>query len=330
MAIDINSAQVLATSAANAIKRAKNNGKLDMGPIALYNLIAYYAWYTKGIASFNKEHLFLLNKLADIRYQYPDDICNFKPVLPINVDPSTPTVNTPPTVADKAIDILGASSYQFTAGDFLTTFADAENDTWYLLDVSPNVNSGTDGTLSLTVGGPQITTQVQFDLTGLTTSTLINLYYTRIDLTAFGPDAIPFRVSDDNANSLYSAEQNVNVSATLADGATNQPATIGDNTIYVANRVETIITLAMLTTGLTPPYNDPESDLIDAIRIDEISTANVGKFYINAVEAQVNDIITREDLIAKLLTHDGPDQDAINSDVFNFSARDEGSQIWVQ
>ena len=86
----------------------------------------------------------------------------------------------------------------------------------------------------------------------------------------------------------------------------------------------------MFTSLLTPPYNDPESDLIDAIRIDEISTANTGEYLYNDVAISEGQIITREDLVANLFKHVGPDTSSLSSDVINFSARDEGSQIWVQ
>lgn len=328
MAINANSAQILATSAAKEINKAKNTGKINMMPIALYNLIAYYAWYTKGLSEFNREHNFLLQKLTEVKYNYPDIICNYKAVLPITINPSTPTTNTAPTVDNNIKDLLGADLYQFLVSDFTLNYSDAEVQPWKFLTINPS--AGVDGDLSITSGGTHITAPITINIEGKLSTDTINLFYNRTDLEIFGPDDFTFRVSDNPADYLFSALQTFSVSATVISGTTNLPATIGDNTIYVDNRVETIITLAMLTTGLTPPYNDPEADLIDAIRIDEISTANIGKFYINTVEIQVNDIITREDLIANLLTHDGPNQDAINSDVFNFSARDEGSQIWVQ
>jgi hypothetical protein len=112
--------------------------------------------------------------------------------------------------------------------------------------------------------------------------------------------------------------------------ADNQPATIGDNTIYGANRVVTILTLAMFTSELAPPYNDPEGDLIDAIRIDSISGANNGLYKLSGVNVSEGDIITREQLNAELFTHEAFDDDAESSDTFSFSARDEGSGIWVQ
>jgi len=329
MAINANSAQTLATSAAKAIKGAKNNGKINMMPIALYNLFAYYAWFTKGQATFNREHNFLLQKLAEVKYNYTDAICNYKPVLPITINPDTPVTNTAPTVSDNSKDILGATTYTFLVSDFTLNYADAEVQPYKFLLINPNSNPGVDGTLSQWIGGPQITSPFTLDIEGLSQSSSIGLFYTRIDAGVFGPDVIPFRISDNPADFLYSIEHDFSVSASVADGTINLPATIGDNTIYVGNRVETVFTLADFTSNLAPPYSDPEADLIDAIRINEISMANIGLYYINGVPIQVNDIITREDINAGLFKHVAPDQDAIQSDVFDFSGRDEGSLIWV-
>ena len=99
-------------------------------------------------------------------------------------------------------------------------------------------------------------------------------------------------------------------------------------TVYV-EQFETVLTLAMFTGGLAPPYNDPENDLLDAIRIDEISEANKGTFYINGVAIQEGDIITREEMAANLFVHKAAQIGDITSDVFEFSARDEGSKIWI-
>ena len=49
------------------------------------------------------------------------------------------------------------------------------------------------------------------------------------------------------------------------------PDVIGKNGIFTPNRTTLIYTMSMFTTGTTPPYNDPEGDLIDAIRIVDIS-----------------------------------------------------------
>lgn len=110
----------------------------------------------------------------------------------------------------------------------------------------------------------------------------------------------------------------------------NQPATIGDIALKVNNRLTTFITVAMVTSSLTPPYNDPEGDLIDAIRIDEISTANLGVFNYNGSPVSTGQVISKAELEANLFEHVGPNVNTIETDAINFSVRDAGSLIWVQ
>ena len=109
----------------------------------------------------------------------------------------------------------------------------------------------------------------------------------------------------------------------------NQPAEIGDNTQQIDNREIVIITLEMVTSSLIPPYNDPEGDLLDAIRIVEISAANKGAMSLNGIPVAENDIITREQLEDELLIYAAPSIDDLWADSFRFQGRDEGSGIWV-
>ena len=139
--------------------------------------------------------------------------------------------------------------------------------------------------------------------------------------------SISFKIID-YVNGVF-IESNTATLTVNRTSSQNQPATIGDITISVGNRAVTVFTLAMFTSQLTPPYNDPENDLIDAIRIDEISTANKGTFYLNGVPIVENQIITREDIVAGLFTHESANQNDIWSDAFEWSARDEGSKIWI-
>jgi hypothetical protein len=110
----------------------------------------------------------------------------------------------------------------------------------------------------------------------------------------------------------------------------NLPPTIGDNTLTVDNNVVTVLTLDMFTSQTIAPYNDPEGDLIDAIRIDRINGTNQGVFKVSNIDIVVGQIITREQIDAGDFTHHGADINTVASDSFDFSARDEGSQIWVQ
>lgn len=112
---------------------------------------------------------------------------------------------------------------------------------------------------------------------------------------------------------------------TIEPEITNLPPTINDKSILVNNNVTTILNIGMFTSV----YSDPENDFLDAIRIDTIHTTNLGTFYVNGIEISEGQIITREQIEQELLTHVGADLETVNTDSFDFSARDEGSLIWV-
>jgi hypothetical protein len=162
-------------------------------------------------------------------------------------------------------------------------------------------------------------------------SDMNNLIYFTDDILQPSHD-ISFRVidRDNNGNLWVSNSATLTMDKTVANITGNQPAVVGDLSIKVNNQVTTTLTLAMFTTDLNPPYNDPENDLIDAIRIDEISTDNKGQFLYNSSPLVTGQIITREELDAGLFVHVGPNSTDIETDAFNFSVRDEGSGIWVK
>jgi hypothetical protein len=326
--INRTAAQILITSSVKAYTIATKTGKLNTSVIALYNMLAYYLEFTRGIEEWNQTHAFLLDKMNSLVYQHPIILCNYKSKAPIGT--FTSLINTAPTVSDNVIDIAGNTLYQFKVSDLTLNYNDAENHRYKFIVVNPLLLNA-NGTLTTgSTGTVAVNNPIIINIEGKASSDLINLFYNRTNLSAFGVnDYFNFRVSDNPINYLYSASHKIDIYASVGNNETNAPATVGDITIYKENRATTILTLAMFTSSLTPPYNDPEADLIDAIRIDEVSTANVGEFYFNGNLVQVGDIITREDLIAELLIHTAPNIDAISSDVINFSARDEGSLIWV-
>ena len=123
------------------------------------------------------------------------------------------------------------------------------------------------------------------------------LVYYRSQANSYS-ESFNFTIFDDYSEGpLESAP--ATMTANVAD-ADNLPATVGDNTIYSANRIETVLTLEMFTSQLAPPYNDPENDLIDAIRIDDISGANQGQYLLSGTPVAPGNIITREQLQAGL------------------------------
>jgi len=116
---------------------------------------------------------------------------------------------------------------------------------------------------------------------------------------------------------------------TINNGAyVNQPPSqVGDYSMSVANRATTVLTLAMFTTNTTPAYSDPEGDAASAVRIDTLPGDGVLK--LSGVNVTVGQIILAADINAGNLTYVSPNQDALDTDTFDFSVSDTGSGLFV-
>ena len=105
------------------------------------------------------------------------------------------------------------------------------------------------------------------------------------------------------------------------------PQTVGDYSTTIPNRDVLVFTSSMFTTNTTPPYQDPENDPADAIRIDSLPQDGVIKY--NNIPVIVGQIISIDDINNGLLIYESPDQDSADIDNFNFSVRDTGSLQFV-
>ena len=275
--------------------------------------------------------------MSELKYKYPHILCNYKLVVP-NININIREGNTPPTVSDNIIDLNGRFVYSFTIEDFTKDFNDAEYDSYNkVMIIIDSISSPIQNRLYIYQTSSGSNTQVLVPVTNtieIPYSAIPSLKYIQQTITGGTNEEevdydIKFRVSDNYyPNPLYSSIHNLNIINSAYKE--NLPPTIGDISITADNRVTTILTLDMFTSGMQPPYNDPENDLIDAIRIDSISSANKGIFYYDNNPIQPGDIITREDIIAGLFTHIGADIDTLTGDTLTFSARDEGNNTWVQ
>ena len=155
------------------------------------------------------------------------------------------------------------------------------------------------------------------------------LSYTRDVDTAYGT-SFTYTVYDND--SQLPLESNTVACTVTVEAVTisNQPATVGDRAQYAGNRVVTVFTVADFTTEAIAPYFDPETNDLDAIRIDEVSTANVGTYFYLGVEVVEGQVITNAELASGAFYHTAPDANSITTDSFNASVRDTGSMIWVQ
>lgn len=343
--------RVIICSTTNAIKKAKIYGKLDLCSVGKYQLLADQLEYNKNITG--RENIFdnLQDIINDVQYS-SDDISNdVRAVLP-----DTPYYHNEngELVTDNGVAGGGsgnniAASSDFTVTDITseTLFGVGDEFDMYIFKIADFENAYSDNN-----DGDFYAIKIyRNDLDGMslrykTGSTTGNWFGENNSSITILKSQIPnwsLYANPSSTNFIHDIQYSIidlvgntqvesNISTLTVDRVAfsgNQPATIGDNTESTSNRSVKTLTLAMFTTNLTPPYNDPDGDLIDAIRLDEISTANKGKFYLNGNEVVVNQIITREDINAGLFTYESPNQDDIWADAFNFSARDEGTLQWV-
>lgn len=314
--------QIISVSTNALYNKAKKTGYLNLDKINELYLYNYYLNFTKQYSKFNNEYQRLRNAIFKLRTRL-DNICDYKSIIPnltpiLNIQPE----NTAPIMlVEPYINLNRLIDYRFEIDEF-----DVNNEQYFDNENNPlngvyfYISQVTEGTFSY--DGNLLTNDIF-----VRPDDLGKLIYTPDEGTYI--IQIPFRVQDVNVTPLFSTLYNFTIDVDIPV-TINKPSTIGDITLYPNNRETTVFTLDMFTTSLTPPYNDPEGDLIDAIRIDEISTANQGVFYYNNSPIVQGLIISKQDIVNGLFEHRAANTDNINSDVFNFSARDEGSLIWVQ
>ena len=319
------------------INNAKINGFINNKKAFILNMLDYYKVFTYN----NLNYLDHFNKIDNLLNHIKSDIsiCKARVKLPSYINNDNPIIET--LVANVKNIITNTTkekifiesnvlydSYKFDLNDII--YSDNKNKTY--LQLSIHLLDLQDGFLKVFFG-PDEEDYIIYgeDNAWLTIAKedIKNITYFTSSTTDFSHILNIKTYTEFNGIMVSSNTATLTINRTNL-GINNQPPTIGDAAYKSNNRTTTTFTLAMFTTNLTPPYNDPEGDLIDAIRIDEISTANLGKFYLNDEEIVVGQIITREDLNNGLFTHVGPDVNTIETDALNFSARDEGSQIWVQ
>lgn len=277
------------------IKEAKIKGSLDLSSMPFYNTLFYYIDYSE-------ESKDCLTKMLKCYANKDDDSCR---IIQYTDDNSTTQEQT--TCKNFILKIGSLNPNQFNFSNLILDNFD------YVKIYISRVSEG-----FFLYNGQLVMTDLE-----LTRSQLDNLVF--------------------NANQFYGdLDVIIEYRLTLGDYITetcqftislesneNQPPTVGDITLYRDNRSITVITLDMLTNMLTPPYNDPENDILDSIRVEEVSTANEGIYYYNNNPLFAGLVISRQDIINGLLEHRSANTNSISSDTFNFSVRDSGSMQWV-
>jgi hypothetical protein len=334
-------AQIIVQSTNKAVKKANITGKLNLKKVLLFTIFKKYIDFAENEGAFVSQRKDLISKAYTLKNMYPDIICNYKTVLPkasvsqtgeaSQANVSIVKVNADNfTVSEIILEPLFGSgteyyTYRFKKSDFQAVYSDNNDDKFYSIIIYRD---------SLNGGGLKYNRSAISGETYGESAVPIEIQYNDIEKWSFYTDstsiyshAILFRIIDRVQGKDYASNQYTMTVNRIAGG--NQPATIGDITETINNRAVVPITLAMVTSSLAPPYNDPEGDLIDAIRIVEISTANKGIITLSGVIINEGDVFTREQIESNALVYSAPNYDDIWADSFRFQARDEGSGIWV-
>lgn len=135
-----------------------------------------------------------------------------------------------------------------------------------------------------------------------------------------------FKISDNNQNKQYSdmATVTINIGAYVNQA----PSEVGDLSVVMAYAATKTFTTADFTTGLTPPYSDPEGDAPSKLKV--LSLPATGLLKLNGVNVTVNQEIVFANISGGLLTYKGDDATTVEANTsFNFSISDAGSGLFT-
>lgn len=325
-----------------AVKMARVLGSLDLQTSYTYDMLNYYIDFLEGNDTARTTRDQFKTMLEQLKNNNPGIICNFKNVLPITeltgTGNSTPIISNNPKISNITVASITQETlfgiaptfyvYRFKKSDFLSTYTDSNDQKFHSLVIfRSDLQDGGLRYRSSPTGGnvygeSGIPLEVLFDD--------IEKWSFYTDSTSIFIHQLSFKVIDRIGGTDYSSNTATLEIDRTANNVSNQPATFGDYTTVIDHGDELTITLEMVTSSLTPPYNDPEGDLIDAIRLVEISTANKGVFKLNNIPVIEMDVITREQLENNEFKYTSPSgYNEVWGDVFRFQGRDEGSGIWV-
>lgn len=332
---------------AKAISKSKITGKLDTGNIFLYGILSYYKDFTENSTVYAEENKHIIEMMGKLKSSDRDTICDFKNILANTTDNLGTAIGNNGVSGNSLTNTISATdiyttdivkrkisgvgdtydTYVFSKEDFLEGYDDSNDKVFHSIRLIGQSNTGlTGGSFKYTVTSTEdkIFTDEKTIEIGLDDLEKWSFYTSS---TSIYNHEIYFQFIDLFSNTKYFSPV-VKLTVNRTAGS-NSPATIGDYTEVIAHGISKPITLASVTSSLSPPYNDPEGDLIDAIRIVEISTANKGVITFNGNPVVVNQVITREDLDIGLLVYNAFSYEDVWADVFRFQARDEGSLKWV-
>ena len=316
--MNIKNGRVYTASMMNLSNKLDRYGDANIENLSLLKLLYKYCDYCT-----THEQLMRLDEMVNWLQVNDSLICS-----EITAQRGSDYVWIPPAVDNTALEsdppIIVPEGSTITTGNILKTFSNEDIYAGYsdpsFSAVSAFSIKSLPTTGTLTYDGVAVVLNSQ-----LTDPTL--LVYTR---NGDGAYTDSFGLTAWNSNSFASVESaTVTYNMTIESQIDNQPATVGDRAQYSGNRATTVFSSADFTTQPIAPYFDPEGNELDAIRIDEVSTANAGTYFYFGSAVTEGQVITKAELDAGAFYHVGQDANGISTDSFNASVRDNVNMTWV-
>ena len=229
-------------------------------------------------------------------------------------------VNQPPNSSGwLKLDISFNELYVFTLANFTTEtsppYGDPENDDFASIKIT---SLPAQGVLSLNnvacLVGDEITST---DLN----SGLFKYQADGADINGYTSGEMEFTVADIGSNSFTTSPSNVTFEV---DSNINEaPSSIGDGEADVVVGQSILMTTAMLTSDLNPPYSDPEGDNPSMLLV--ITVPKYGNLELDGVIVIDDQEISFDDIDSGKLFYVNREFPSGNVEGFDFKISDEGS-----
>ena len=312
-------AKIYVSSINNVSKRLEHYGDVDIESLSLLKLIYKYA----NNATTQKQLRRLDSMVAHLQ-RTDSNIC--LEIQAVTMSEYTAPIggvtigvdgNEAPTLTDSSVVLLDPNeTFTFSFSDLFSGYSDDSSGTLSSFAVKTLPSNGT-----LTYDGQAVSVNtLMYDATKLVYARNSDQDYT----TSFTYSAY----DDDNQLKLESNTANCNITVQEIV-VVNAPATVGNTNIYADNRETTVLYSSVFTSQAVAPYDDPEGDELNAIKILSISSVNGGTYFYYGDPVAVGQIIYKAELDSGAFYHVAPDSNAIKTDTISVAIRDSGSMIWV-
>jgi len=229
-------------------------------------------------------------------------------------------VNQPPNSSGwLKLDISFNELYVFTLANFTTEtsppYGDPENDDFASIKIT---SLPVQGVLSLN----NVTCSVGDEITSTDlNSGLFKYQADGTDINGYTSGEMEFTVADIGSNSFTTSPNNVTFEV---DSNINEaPSSIGDGEADVVVGQSILITTAMLTSDLNPPYSDPEGDNPSMLLV--ITVPKYGNLELDGVIVIDDQEISFDDIDSGKLFYVNREFPSGDIEGFDFKISDEGS-----